>query len=126
MKAIRIVLVTLTLLVGGLVATATPAQAAYTGNIYIAFPKWLGNCPKGGSVKRIWASNGLSTWNWDQGDDLVYGRSTIGAWSSVQYTLFCQTTWYGLGYYQPGFSTSYYATRSGQTVFVGPGGWTRN
>jgi hypothetical protein len=108
------------------VVLTAPAQAATVGNVYISFPKWEGNCPNGGSVQRIWASDGLQTWNWDAGDDLIYGKVYLGVTNSIQYELFCQTTWYGLGYYQPGTWTNFVPTRNGQTIWVGPWGWTRN
>lgn len=108
--------------------TASPAQAAVQGNVYVAFPKWLGNCPNGGSVTAILADNSgvWSTTRWDTGDDLIYPRVNMNTDNRISYTVFCKTTWYGAGYYQPGYSVTIRPTRNGQTFWVGPLGQSRN
>ena len=44
--------------------------------------------------------------------------------TTINYTVFCANGY--ASYYQPGYRTTFYATRNNQTIFVGPGGWTRN
>ena len=105
------------------VVVAPAAQAASVGYVYISFPTWLANCPKGGNATIIWADDNLQTWNADAGDDLIYGKVWLNQWNSVQYTLYCNK---GPGYYQPGLSTSFVPTRNNQTIWVGPAGWSRN
>jgi hypothetical protein len=106
------------------VLAAPPAQAATIGYVYISFPKWLANCPNGGSAKTIWADDGWQVWNADAGDDLIYGRVALGQTNTISYTLFCAK--WPAGYYQPGYQTRFVPTRNNQTVWVGPAGWTRN
>lgn len=109
----------------GVVAVGPSAHAATIGNMYISFPRWLGNCPNGDSVTAIWATDGPQTWNGDAGDDLIYGKVYLNQVNSIQYTLYCKTSWRG-GYYQPGVSMRFTPTRNGQTIWVGPLNWTRN
>jgi hypothetical protein len=112
----------------GVVAAATPAEAASFGWVYISFPKWLGNCAaNNGAVKTVWGQTtpGGTVWNADAGDDIVYGRVALGQTNSVQFTLFCAK---GVASnYQPGASVSFVPTRNNQTIWVGPTGqWRRN
>ena len=104
------------------VSVAPIASASSQGWVYIAFPKWLANCPNGGDVKGVLASvgNTWSTTSWDTGDDLVYAKVRLNSNQQVSYTLLCKK---GLKtYYQPGFANTIKPTRNNQTVWVGPAG----
>lgn len=115
------------LVVASLAGVTGPAQASTVGNVYIAFPKSQGNCPEGGSVMSVWAENGLQTWNWDRGDDTIYGKVNLGRTNTIRYELLCVGDhWWEGWYYQPRTETSFVPTRSGQTVWVGPSGSTHN
>lgn len=113
---------------GGTGLVASPAQAA-TGWVYVSFPKWLGNCPGGGSVFAILASaNG--TWTtggkFDWGDDLVYAKVNLGRYQEFSAQLWCAKS---PGKSKPerfnvshAVTASIRATRNNQTVWIGPNG----
>uniref|UniRef100_UPI003D8A083A hypothetical protein n=1 Tax=Gordonia sp. B7-2 TaxID=3420932 RepID=UPI003D8A083A len=121
-------LVALSIAVGGATVATPPAQAI-TGWIYISFPKWLGNCPAGGSVFAILAAVG-NTWTtggkFDWGDDLVYAKVNLNKSQQVSAQVWCAK--------KPGktkperfpishaVTQSIKPTRNGQTVWVGLSG----
>ncbi|MFC8676701.1 hypothetical protein ACFUEN_28950 [Streptomyces griseorubiginosus] len=113
------------LAVSGVAATEGTANAASYGWVYIAFPKWLGNCASGnGKVTGIQAYTDYWNTNWDMGDDLVYGKVALGQRNTVIANLACKTS--RGGYYQYVFRDDVVPTRNNQTVWVGQTGWTRN
>lgn len=110
----------------GLLGSATPAEAASTGWVFISAPTWLGSCPQGGSVVEL---HGTVDNLWttpprgDRGDDLVYAKVRLGASSRVQFQPICSRPWYRGGNYRGvPFTQSIRATRNKQTIWVGPAG----
>lgn len=114
--------------IGTALGGAAPANAA-TGWIYISFPKWLGNCPAGGSVFAILASVG-GTWStggrFDWGDDLVYAKVNLNQSQSVSAQVWCAKS---PGRTKPerfnvshSVSQTIKPTRNNQTVWVGLNG----
>ncbi|MFI1385973.1 hypothetical protein [Embleya sp. NPDC020886] len=102
---------------------AVPANAASTAWVYIAFPTWMGNCPNGGSVTKIQAYTDYWNTNWDVGDDLVYGKVALNQRNTIIAKVYCNK-W--PGYYHDVYRNDVVPTRGGQTLFVGPAGWSRN
>lgn len=121
-------LLALSLSLGTSLVSVAPAQAA-TGWVYISFPKWLGNCPAGGSVFAILGSVG-GTWTtgpkYDWGDDLVYAKVNLGANQQVSAQVWCARS---PGNSRPSAATVTHSvmrtikpTRNNQTVWVGLNG----
>jgi hypothetical protein len=115
----------------GISATFAEASQAAYGNVYVSFPTWLGNCPGGGSVTGIYATNG-NVWSTsgygDWGDDLIYPRvvMNVGApYNQINAQLVCSGS-YGGRYYGPAVSAAIYPTRGGQTFWIGPAGQRHN
>ncbi len=109
---------------------APPVQALPYSNVYVSFPTWLGNCPGGGSVTRIYAANG-NIWstppNGDWSDDLIYPRVNLNSSNQISAQLYCSRPWYqGGDYWGPAVGVSIYPTRGGQTFWVGPAGQSHN
>ena len=115
--------------------TQTPQASAATsyGNVYISFPKWQGNCPRGGNVYAIGGSvTGLevpTSWNargWDYGDDLIYARVALKKRSQVSAQVWCNQAKPTARPRSISVSHTVIAqikpTRNGQTVWVGPKG----
>lgn len=123
-KKLAVTLSALGLALSGVAATEGTAQAASTGWVYIAFPKWLGNCANGGTVTGIQAYTDYWNTNWDWGDDLVYGRVGLGQKNTIIANIFCKKG--RAGYYQYVARYDVVPTRNNQTVWVGQTGWTRN
>ncbi|WP_069766815.1 hypothetical protein [Streptomyces sp. LUP30] len=123
LKKLSVALSVLGLAFSGVAASQQAAQAASYGWVYISFPKWLGNCPNA-SVTGIQAYTDFWSTNWDFGDDLVYGKVALGQRNTIIANLFCKRP--GGGFYQAVARTDVVPTRGGQTVWVGPAGWTRN
>ncbi|MFD0267427.1 hypothetical protein ACFVGY_12640 [Streptomyces sp. NPDC127106] len=123
LKKLSVALSVLGLALSGTVATQGTAQAASYGWVYISYPKWLGNCPNA-TVTGIQGYTDYWSTNWDWGDDLVYGKVALGQRNTVIGNLFCKRP--GGGYYQAVARYDVVPTRNGQTVWVGPTGWTRN
>ena len=128
MRATRRVMIALALALGLSVGLpATSASAAGTTHVYVSLPTWLGNCPNGGSVKYLqvstWAPS-TSDSRADSGDDLVYIRAGYRENTTVVARGLCykgSTTYWG-----PAVSRTIYATRSGQTWWIGPAGVRSN
>ena len=115
------------LLVFGSIASPAPASAATgRGNAYVAFPLALGNCPSGGKVTRVWASNG-DLWSTDitgeKGDDKLYVKVNLNQVNEISYKVFCSKSWYRTG---SGWSVvsqaSITPTYNKQTFWLGPFG----
>src|SRR4051812_41591787 len=79
------------------VVSPPKAQATSYGWVYISFPTWLGNCPKGGKVTGIQAYTNYWSTNWDTGDDIVYGKVALNQRNVIIANVFC-SKWPG-GYY---------------------------
>ena len=112
------------------IGTAERAEAATLSNVYVSFPTWLGNCPSGGSVYKIYATIG-NIWTTpplgDTSDDLVYPKVYLYQWNKINVQLFCKRPWWKGGNYRgPAYSASFYPTRSGQTFWIGPVGQSNN
>jgi hypothetical protein len=111
---------------------AASSQASY-GNVYVSFPTWLGNCPGGGSVVDINASNS-NVWSTpaggDWGDDLIYPRVVmfVGApYNQISAQNLCSRPWYrGGNYWAPAVSAGISPSRNGQTFWIGPLGQSHN
>ncbi|MEU7381835.1 MULTISPECIES: hypothetical protein [unclassified Streptomyces] len=123
LKKLSVALSVLGLAISGVATTQGTAQAASYGWVYISFPKWLGNCPNA-TVKGIQAYTNYWSTNWDMGDDLVYGKVALGQRNTIIGNLLCKRR-IG-GYYQAVARYDVVPTRNKQTVWIGPGGWTRN
>jgi len=105
---------------------STPAHAAGRTWVYVSMPTWLGNCPRGGSVKYL----NVSTWGSvtdcraDGGDDLVYIGAAMNENTTVVARGLCyngQNTQWG-----PAVSVNIRATRQNQTFWIGPAGVRNN
>lgn len=102
---------------------ASPAHAA-TAHVYISFPTWLGNCPGGGSVVAINASTPLDSVAGDTGDDLVYLRVNLNQRNQINATVGCRNR--GVLVWNTVTRSDPVPTYGGQTLWVGPAGWSRN
>ena len=84
-------------------------------------PTWLGNCPRGGSVKYL----NVSTWGSvtdnraDAGDDLVYIATALNENTTVVAQGLCYNG--SNTYWGPPVSVTIRATRQNQTFWIGPG-----
>jgi hypothetical protein len=108
--------------IGPMATMAAPVDAAATTNVWVIYPKWKGNCARGGSVSRIYSAVD-NIWSTpptgDNGDDIIYPRVRYG-WNTISTTIFCKTSWFGAGYWQPGMQHRIYVSRPGQNFFLGP------
>lgn len=125
MRRIRNILIAAAVGIGGLL-TATPAHAA-TGNVWVSFPTWLGNCPSGGSVTVIQGHVG-NLWStaWDAGDDLVYPRVNLNQTNTMVANVRCDRALNRGGPYWTPVSWNFHPTRGGQTWWMGPAGVRSN
>jgi hypothetical protein len=98
---------------------AQPAQAASTIsiNVYVTTTQ----CPQGGTVKRVNASitdPGLNGSVGSSSGNTVNGLKTFSGYRSlIQGSNFCQTKWYGAGYYWY-WSVYRYLYSNGQTTYI--------
>lgn len=117
------------LTVGATFASAmpsTPAHAAGKAWVYVSMPTWLGNCPRGGSVKYLnvstWGS--VTDYRADAGDDMVYISTALNESTTVVANGLCyngKNTYWG-----PAVSVNIRATRQNQTFWIGPAGVRNN
>jgi hypothetical protein len=123
--AVAISIAALTLI--GVVASGPPAQASGGYWVYVSMPTWLGNCPRGGAVKKpevtAWFG-GDSSYASDFGDDLVWIR--VGA--RIDTTIVASGLCYAGSKSWPaaGSSNTIRASRTGQTWWIGPYGTRHN
>lgn len=129
----RLRLAVLLVFVMCLVGLTANAASAATGYIYIAFPTWLGNCSKGGSVTSINATTGPNGELWttppggDNGDDLIYAKVAFSTNNKVSYQNRCRKGFLGISsYYDAGNTVTIYPTRAGQTFWIGLWGQSHN
>jgi hypothetical protein len=106
-----------------------PEQADAAGSVYVyvSLPTWLGNCPNGGSVRYLQVSTwSLSATDYkaDAGDDLVYIRAGYRENTTVVSQPLCYNG--SRTYWGPASSRVIYATRNGQTWWLGPWGQRNN
>jgi hypothetical protein len=110
-----------------LVPTAVPASRASVGWVYISAPTWLGNCPRGGSVRYLNVSNwgpSVISYAADFGDDLVYLKVALSENNALVVAPVCYSgtrSWPGAG-----STHTIRPTRAGQTWWLGPFGARRN
>lgn len=99
-KAIGLFLAVAAMLAVG-VSTGEPAKAWSTVSVNVVVT--TAQCPKGGTPKRANVSitdPGISGSVGSSSGNVVYGLKTwYGYRSLLQGSNFCQTTWYGAGYY---------------------------
>src|SRR5437016_2708104 len=84
MRKLLAPLAVLALGTGAFLATAEPAAAWTTGNVWVNFGSW--NCPSGGSVVGIyWAVDNVSSGpaGGDWGDNVIYPSVRIGAGNTL-------------------------------------------
>ena len=107
--------------------TGQTASATSVGWVYISAPTWLGNCPRGGSVKYLNVSNwgpSVISYAADFGDDIVYLKVALGEGNTVVVAPTCYSgtnSW-------PGASSMHTIrpTRTKQTFWLGPYGQRHN
>ena len=114
------------LVLGGVLIAAPQASAA-NGHIYVSLPTWLGNCPRGGSVKELHVTTwtpAVSDYQHDKGDDLVYIKVALNESNTVVSQPVCRN---GSKSYPGTPSTDEISpSRSGQTWWLGPKGVRHN
>ena len=132
-RRLRLWLATTSVLLLMIAALSASGTNAATGYIYIAFPTWLGNCPKGGSVTIINATTGPYGELWstpaggDKGDDKIYAKVLFNTNNLVTYQNFCRKGILGLSsYWDAAWQVTIRPTRSGQTFWVGRLGQSHN
>ena len=122
------ILTVLTLGVAGSTLLSAPsARAAGSVYVYISLPTWLGNCPSGGSVKYLQVSSwslSASDYKADFGDDLVYIRVGYRENTQIVSQPYCYNG--TRSYTGVPSSQTIYATRNGQTWWLGPWGVQHN
>lgn len=121
------VLAALTLGIALATYSAAPAHAAGSTGVYISLPTWLGNCPAGGSAKYVWASSyslEASSSAGDWGDDIVWLTVASNDYTTIVAQPLCYNG--SKSYWGPASSNTIYATRWGQTWWVGPAGVRHN
>ena len=101
---------------GGSVMLASPASA---GGLISVNVKVTGmQCPAGGSVHRVNATITQPGTAGSTSGDTVYGlKAFSGNRSEIQGSNFCQTTWYGGGYYWY-WDVYRYLYNNGQTTYI--------
>jgi hypothetical protein len=126
-RFIAAALAVLTLGTAGAMSMAAPASASGGVWVYVSTPTWLANCPSGGSVRYL----AVSTWSTsvtdykaDGGDDLVYIQAANRDNTQVVAQPLCYNG--SRSYWGPASSNNIYATRNGQTWWVGPAGTRHN
>jgi|tagenome__1003787_1003787.scaffolds.fasta_scaffold18382124_1 hypothetical protein len=105
-----------TALTGAGVVVAQSANAATTITVTVKVTQT--QCPQGGTVKRVNASITQPGTSGSSGGDSVGG---LLAWSGNRSEIigsnFCQTTWYGAGYYWY-WDVYRYLYNNGQTAYI--------
>ena len=106
------------LLTGSAVVTAAQPASASSLITSISVVVTTDMCPKGGSVHRTNATITQPGTSGSSGGDTVSGLSAFaGNRSEIQGSNFCQTSWFGSGYYWY-WDVYRYLYNNGQTTYV--------
>ncbi|HEY5475810.1 MAG TPA: hypothetical protein VIK11_03750 [Tepidiformaceae bacterium] len=104
-----------TVMIGGGVVIASPASAS-NGNVTVTVT--TNQCPKGGSVARIWYSIDNGGVVNAAGGDTASTWSQLGVLTHVTGTAFCKTAWWGGGYYNNFYQVPRYFWSNGYHTYI--------
>ncbi|MEV0283452.1 MULTISPECIES: hypothetical protein [unclassified Kribbella] len=102
----------------GITTTDVPAaQTATTGRVSVVYGNW--NCPNGGKVTAIQASNaGLWKTNWDRGDAVITPKVHLGQSNTINANLYCSATRARRGVYVYATNRTFTPTANDQTFWL--------